>query len=89
MPAPRTLPVDPGQRAELEHMRAHAPQPYLRERAAALLQIAAGQSIRAVAQTSGLRPRRPETVAAWLDRYLAMGIAGLVQRPRRHCGVPP
>jgi hypothetical protein len=83
MPAPRTLVLDTDQRLALEHCRERAPQAYLRERAAALVKIAAGASVRQVARSGLHRPRRPETVAAWLDRYLAGGLAGLVQQPRR------
>lgn len=89
MPVPRTLLLSPAQHAELDHLRRHAPQPYLRERAAALLLIAAGWSVRRVARHGLLQIRRPETVSAWLDRYLADGLAGLRQHPRRPRGVPP
>lgn len=69
----RTLVLTDGQRAELERARAHDPRPYLRERAAALLKVADGQSPRSVALSGLLRPREPDTVYAWLDRYLADG----------------
>jgi transposase len=36
-----------------------------------------------VARTGLLRPRQPDTVYAWLDRYRAEGIAGLTIRPGR------
>lgn len=89
MPQPRTLDLTPASRAELERLRSRAPQPYLRERAAALLLIAAGHSVRQVARTGLYQVRRPETVSAWLDRYLAEGPVGLRQAPRRHAGLPP
>ena len=89
MPAPRTLVLAPSERAELERVRARDPRPYLRERCAALLKIADGWSARRVALTGLHRPRRPETVAAWLDRYRAGGVAALTQCPRRHRGVDP
>ena len=74
------------QRAELEGVRDRDRRPYLRERAAALLAVAAGHAPHAVA-VGGLgllRPRDPDTVYAWLRRYEAAGLAGLVQRPRGH-----
>lgn len=89
MPAPRPFVLTVAQRVELVHVRDHAQRPYLRERAAALLTLAEGWSMRRTARESGLRPRRPETIAAWRARYLAGGLAGLVQRPRRHRGASP
>src|SRR4051812_2820955 len=77
------LPLSPAQHAELLQLRDHAPQPYLRERAAALLKVAAGASIQAVARTGLLRPHQPETVREWIARYLATGAAGLRVRPGR------
>lgn len=65
------------QRAELLDLRDHAPQPYLRERAAALLKIAGGVSGRQVAQRGLLKPRKNDTVYVWHHRYQAEGMAGL------------
>ena len=64
-------------------MRDRAEKPYLRERAAALLKIAAGQSPHAVAQAGLLRPRQPDTVYEWLNRYEATGVDGLTIRDGR------
>lgn len=89
MPPPRTLVLSRAQRAELERLRNRAPQAYLRERATAMLLIATGESVRHVARTGLLGPRRPETVSAWLDRSLAGGSAGLRQHPRGHRGRSP
>ena len=86
---PRTLVLTPGQRRELEQLRDRDARAYLREMAAALLKIADGQSAHRVARSGLLRPRKPETVRRWLDRYLAAGIAGLVHRPRRGSGLSP
>jgi hypothetical protein len=77
------LELTPDQHAELVHLRDRAPQPYLRERAAGLLQIAAGRSAHAVAQRGLLRRRQAPTVLAWLHRYQAAGVAGLAIRPGR------
>lgn len=86
---PRTLSLSPEQRAELEQARDHAQRPYLRERAAALLKIADGQSVCAVAAHGLLRRRQPETVTVWLNRYQAAGFAGLVQHARGWRGFSP
>jgi hypothetical protein len=80
---PRTLSLAPADRAALDRLRTTSPKPYLRERASALLQIADGASVRHVALHGLLVCRDPDTVYAWLDRYLAEGIAGLTMRPGR------
>lgn len=64
-------------------MRDRAKKPYLRERAAALLKIAAGKSAHAVAQNGLLRARQPDTLYRWLNRYEAEGIEGLEIREGR------
>ena len=64
-------------------MRDHHPKPYLREKAAALLKVADGWQVREVARFGLLRPRSPDTVAAWLNRYERRGLAGLRVRPGR------
>lgn len=71
-------------KAEQERaLRDHAPKPYLRERAAGILKVAAGKSAAAVARDGLLRERYPDTVRAWLDRYRTEGEAGLLIRPGR------
>lgn len=77
------LPLTEQQRTELEQLMRSAPQPYLRERAAALLRIAAGQSATAVARTGLLHPRNRKTILDWLARYRTEGTAGLHIRPGR------
>jgi transposase len=83
MPPPIKLHLEPVQQQELEALRDHAAEPYLRERAAALLKIAAGQSASAVARAGLLKPRYYETVSGWVKRYQAEGLAGLRIRPGR------
>lgn len=83
MPAPLMVSLRPDQTTELEGLRDHDPTPYVREKAAAILKVAAGQSVRAVARAGLLRPRRRETVACWVHRYLAAGAAGLRVQPGR------
>lgn len=83
MPRPRRLALTGTQRRELLDLRDHAPEPYLRERASALLKIADGVPAAVVARHGLLRPRQPDTVYDWLDRYQAAGTAGLRVRPGR------
>ncbi len=59
MPVPYQLTLSELQRAELVQTRDHARQLYLRERAAALLKIASGQSIQVVVQQRGITPPSP------------------------------
>lgn len=85
----RTLALTEAQRAELVRARDRDPRPYLRERAGALLKVAAGWSPRRVALDGLARPRQPKTVNGWLDAYAAGGLGGLVQRARGHRGFSP
>jgi len=78
MPQRRTLPLTEAQRLELLHARDHDPRPYVRERCAALLKIAEGFAPHAVARHGLLRVRDPDTVYAWLDRYQADGLPGIL-----------
>jgi hypothetical protein len=79
----RQLVLSETERQDLVQLRDHARQPYLRERAAALLKIADGMPVALVARHGLLRPRRPDTVYAWLDRYQATGGAGIQVLPGR------
>jgi hypothetical protein len=89
MPAPRTLVLTPDQRTELERAQRTDSRPYVRERCSALLQIADGASVRQVAGSGLLRPRRPQTVASWLTAYQRDNLAGLKQASRGARGYPP
>jgi hypothetical protein len=80
--ARRTLNLTEEQRREFLQFRDHDPRPYLRQRGAAILKIADGQSPHHVATTGLLKPRDPDTVYAWLDRYEAEGAAGLIAHPQ-------
>jgi hypothetical protein len=62
------------QRQQLVHHRDHDPRPAVRERCAALLKAANGQSPSAVARQGLLRPRDPDTVYGWLGSYQAQGL---------------
>ena len=79
----RTLYLSADERAALEHLARRDPKPYRRERATALLKIAAGQPAAVVARSGLLRPRDPDTVYSWLDRYEREGLAGLTIAPGR------
>ena len=81
----RTLSLTAAQRRELEEARDHAAQPQVRERAAALLKVADGQTPHAVARGGLLKPRDPDTVYGWLDIFEQAGLAGLIAR--QHGGV--
>ena len=70
----RTLALTDSQRQDLIHHRDHDPKPYVRERCAALLKLADGQSAHAVARSALLKPRDPDTVYSWLDWYERYGI---------------
>ncbi|MGH7511188.1 MAG: helix-turn-helix domain-containing protein [Gemmatimonadales bacterium] len=80
---PRSLSLSPAERTALERMRDTDPKPYRRERAAALLRIADGIPAAQVARTGVLKPRDPDTVYSWLNRYTTAGLAGLTIRPGR------
>lgn len=85
----RVLILSQEQRLELEALRDRDRRAYMRERAAAILKIASGQSARSVA-LHGLHKRRdPDTVYSWLKGYLSLGVKGLVQQPRGHRGFSP
>ena len=69
------------QQKELEAIRDHEPRAYLRERAAAILKISAGQSGREVAMHGLLRVRYPDAVYRWVKRYQQNGVKGLEIKP--------
>ena len=77
----RRISLTEEQRQELVRLRDHDPRPYVRERGAAVLKSAEGQSPHRVAQSGLLKPRDPDTIYAWLDRYEAEGVAGLTAHP--------
>jgi len=80
---PLSVTLTAAQHAELVGLRDHHPKPYVRERAAAILKVAAGRSAAWVAAEGLLRPHHPETIAAWVARYRRAGAAGLLVRPGR------
>src|SRR5438128_11596016 len=83
MPHARRIALTAAEGLTLAEARDHHPVPYARERAAAVLKVAAGWSVRRVAAGGLLRPRRPETVGDWVDGYLQRGVVALTVRPGR------
>jgi hypothetical protein len=75
--------TNPNAREELIRIRDHHPLPYMRERAAALLKIDAGESPRQVAAHGLFKRRWVGTVYDWIHRYQDGGAPGLVIRPGR------
>jgi transposase len=77
MPAKMKLELTTQEVLDLEDIRDHAPKPYLRERAAAILKIAQGSSGREVALHGLLKPHWQDTIYEWVERYRAKGKVGL------------
>jgi Winged helix-turn helix len=71
------------QRMALERHRDTAAKPHERERAAALLKVAAGISPAQVAREGLLRQRKRTTVYSWVRRFRKEGLAALSVRPGR------
>jgi transposase len=83
MPKPLVINLTSEQQEELEQSRDHHPKPYMRERAAAILKIAEGQSGLQVAMKGLLKPRDPDTIYEWVSRYQSEGLQGLSIKPGR------
>ncbi len=83
MPTPLQINLTAAEREELEMMRDTHSKAYLRERAAAILKIADGQSGLQISQAGLLKPRDPDTIYRWVHRYQQEGIAGLKIRSGR------
>ena len=83
MPRAYQLQLNEQQLSELHDIRDHHEKPYVRERAAAIIKVGSGQSIRQVAMYGLLKPYEPEAVSEWIRRYLAEGPDGLLIRKGR------
>ena len=83
MPKRYRVELSAEQRAELESVRDHDAKAYMREKAAAILKIADGQSGLSVAEHGLLKSRSSDTVYRWWQRYWTEGIAGLKVRKGR------
>jgi hypothetical protein len=83
MPGRLMVTLSAEERAVLDQViRCHR-RPYMRERAAAILQVADGGAVRVVARRGILRPRDRDTVSDWVHRYLENGVDGLLMKPGR------
>lgn len=82
MPKRFRIELSEEERAQLEHWVKNPPQPYLRYRARAILQVASGVTIAQVAQTLRLRVHRT-TVSEWVRRFQENRIEGLKIQPGR------
>ena len=78
-----TLDLSDEEREALLEVRDYHDTPHMREKAAALLQIAEGDSAAEVARDGLLRERTPKTVRSWYHRYCDEGISGLEVRDGR------
>jgi transposase len=83
MAKPLQVELTESEQMELEQLRDHSAKAYLRERAAAILKLAAGLSGREVAHHGLLKRRKHQTVCGWVQRYQAEGVAGLIIRRGR------
>jgi len=83
MPNATRIVLSAAQTAELEAVRRSHSKAYLRERASAVLKVAAGQSVRQVAEYGLLKRHEPETVSQWIRVYQQQGLAGWSIKPGR------
>lgn len=83
MALPFHLELSQDQERELEQAVKHAPLAYVRMKAAAILKVKRGQSMRQVALHGLLHPVAEESVRHWITRYLDDGVAGLRVQPGR------
>jgi transposase len=79
----RAVYLDATERRQLARVAETDPKPYRRERAVAILKVAAGEVAATVARTGLPRRHKPDTLYAWLDRWADAGIAGLTMTPGR------
>lgn len=78
-----TIRLTAQQRDELLNLRRSHPKSYVRERAAAILQVADGKTLGEVAARGLVVHRQLETVSGWVQRYVAEGPQGLEVRGGR------
>lgn len=71
------------QKLELLNMRDHDIFPYVRVKAHGILQVADGHLLQEIASFYVLKPRKPETVKKWCERYLQEGREGLLVQAGR------
>jgi hypothetical protein len=83
MPSRRQVILQPAQEHELRWALKNHAKAYVRERAAAILKVAAGTPMRQVAAGGLLQTRTEEALSDWIDRYESEGLSGLVVRKGR------
>ncbi len=83
MPKKLTLTLEPAQQIELTQALTKHSKPYIRERAAALLKVAAGEHYADVAASGLLTAYCRQSVASWIKRYQQEGLPGLFVRAGR------
>lgn len=83
MPKVYRLHLTEEQKQELVKARNSHPKPYVRERAAAILKVDSGWSLRKTAYEGLLKRHAPETVKTWCERYQHEGLKGLIIRTGR------
>lgn len=76
MPKRIQIELSEAQIQELERTRHQSPKPQLRERAAAVLKVAQGQTVTEVAENGLLIRHEPETIHSWIKAYLKDGLEG-------------
>ena len=79
----RQVSLSPDQERELQWALKHHEKAYVRERAAAILKVAARAAMRQVAAGGVLQRRTEEALSAWTTRDLAEGLSGLLVRKGR------
>ncbi len=77
MPKVYRIELTEEQRSELKKTAHRHPKPFMRERAAGIMKVADGNSLRQVAYHQLLIRHAPETVKGWCEAYLKEGLAGL------------
>lgn len=73
----------PEEYEQLYQMRDRDPKPYMRERAAAILKVAAHIPAAVVAREGLLRKRKADTVYRWIRSFEQGSVEGLQARPGR------
>lgn len=64
------------QSEELKKVRDRHEKAYMRERAAAVLKVASGETLTTVGEHGLLKRHKPDTIHNWIKDYLSQGLAG-------------
>ncbi len=71
------------QSEELEKVRDRHEKAYMRERAAAVLKVASGETLTAVGEHGLLKRHKLDTIHRWIKDYLSQGLEGWVIKKGR------